>query len=587
SRLLNGVTFDHYFFCWFVAAPSSTIMQEARKYFFVIFWFNIFNLFTGRRQNTASQRRCLSKVRAAKEFYFNKDGSTTKKLQIGVNKLGDLVGVTLGPKGRNVVLERKYGSPKIVNDGVTVANEVKLEDPAENIGAKLVRQAAVNTNDLADDGTTTSVVLAQGLIEEGVKVAAVGANPVQITRGIKKTTKALVVELKLMPKEVEDSKQADVGTVVWVTTMKLIMMWKVMVKCHHNQCQAITEAKNLDAIASSGKLTDAHFEVIKQIELELRRWTSNFCGWVTTQKQYIKALNGWLLKCLFIEPEEIADGVVPFSLGWIGAPPIFVICNQWTQSMEDMILKEEVVQALRGFAWSVRYLREWHNTKLRMKTMVDTKALKRDELKIQKEWQRGVLKIVTLKAPGFRECKSQYLDDITIFSGVTVIREKAGLSLDKAEKEVLGHTGKVVLTKEVSTIVGNRSTQDAVNKSFSDPKPYWGLPQSLRYLAFGVTEQNYEKEKLNERIAKLSGGVAVIQVAVEEGIIVGGDCTLLRLVAKVDTIKLTLDNDKQKVGADIVKRALSYPLKLIAKNKVTMGVLSWERYMNIHLLILA
>ncbi|KAF6157778.1 hypothetical protein GIB67_038246 [Kingdonia uniflora] len=176
----------------------------------------------------------------------------------------------------------------------------------------------------------------------------------------------------------------------------LIMMWKVMVECHHNQCQAIAEAKNLDAIASSGKLSDAHFEVIKQLELELLRWTSNFRGWVTAQKEYIKALNGWLLKCLFIEREETADGVVPFSPGRIGAPPVFVICNQWAQSMEDIISEEEVLQALRGFALSVRYLRERHNTELRMRTMVDTKALERDELKMQKEWQKVDKELVLL-----------------------------------------------------------------------------------------------------------------------------------------------------------------------------------------------
>ena len=167
-----------------------------------------------KRPNVALRRTRSPRVSAmAKELHFNKDGSAIKKLQAGVNKLADLVGVTLGPKGRNVVLESKYGSPKIVNDGVTVAKEVELEDPVENIGAKLVRQAAAKTNDLAGDGTTTSVVLAQGLIAEGVKVVAAGANPVLITRGIEKTTKALVKELKLMSKEVEDSELADVAAV--------------------------------------------------------------------------------------------------------------------------------------------------------------------------------------------------------------------------------------------------------------------------------------------------------------------------------------------------------------------------------------
>ncbi|XP_022863959.1 chaperonin 60 subunit beta 3, chloroplastic-like [Olea europaea var. sylvestris] len=165
-------------------------------------------------KNVVLRKRCNLKVQAlAKDLHFNKDGSAIKKLQAGVNKLADLVGVTLGPKGRNVVLESKYGSPKIVNDGVTVAKEVELEDPVENIGAKLVRQAASKTNDLAGDGTTTSVVLAQGIITEGVKVVAAGANPIQITRGIERTAKALVSELKSMSKEVEDSELADVAAV--------------------------------------------------------------------------------------------------------------------------------------------------------------------------------------------------------------------------------------------------------------------------------------------------------------------------------------------------------------------------------------
>ncbi|KAF6148274.1 hypothetical protein GIB67_012049 [Kingdonia uniflora] len=392
-------------------------------------------LFTGRRQNAASQRRCSSKVRAAKELYSNKDGSATKKLQIGVNKLSNLVGVTLGSKGRNVVLERKHGSPKIVNDGVTVAKEVELEDPVENIGTKLVRQAAANINDLDGDGITTSVVLGQGLIKEGVKV------------------------------HVHD-----------VLLKRLIMMWKVMVECHHNQCQVIEAAKNLDTIAFNEKLSDAHFEVIKKLELELPRWTSNFCG----------------------------------------APPVFIICNKWAQSMEDMISEEEAAQALRGFALSVRYFWEWHNTELRMRIMVDTKALERDELKMQKEWQKLLfvgkkitnakdlivvlqepIRIAALKAHGFGERKSQYLDDIAILTGATVIREKAGLSLDKVEKEVLCHAAKV--------------------------------------------------HKLKEKKLRAEDALNATKAVVEEGIAIGGDCTLLRLVAKVDAIKLTLDNDEQKV----------------------------------------
>ncbi|KAF6174469.1 hypothetical protein GIB67_004663 [Kingdonia uniflora] len=263
--------------------------------------------------------------------------------------------------------------------------------------------------------------------------------------------------------------------------------------------------------------------------------------------------------------------------------------------MEDMISEEEAVQALCGFSLSVRYLRERHNTELRMRTMVDTKALERDELKMQKEWQRvdkellrGDLKITALKAPGFGERKSQYLDDIAILTGATVIREKVGLSLDKAEKEVLSHDAKVVLTKEVTTIIGNGSTQDAVNKSFSYPKPLQSitmrtknlikeLPNSLVMLRSFRLEHKLKEKKLRVEDALNATKVysldnfRLIQAAVEEGIVVGGDCTLLRLAAKVDAIKLTLDNDEQKARTDIVKRVLSYPLKLIAKNAVLSG----------------
>ncbi|KAF6152093.1 hypothetical protein GIB67_031415 [Kingdonia uniflora] len=283
-----------------VASPSSTIIDKKLVNTSLSSFGSISSIsYTGRRQNAASQRRCSLKVRATKELHFNNDGSATKKFQIGVNKLTNLVGVTLEPKGRNVVLESKYGSHKIVNNGITVSKEVELEDPVENIGAKLVRQAVANNNNLAGDGTTTSIILVQGLIIEDVKVVTAGANPVQITQSIEKTTKALVAELKLMSKDMSDvaavraGNNYEVGQMIaeamskvgrkGVVTLEegkssknilyvtegiqfnwLIMMWKVMIECHHNQCQAIVEAKNLDVIASRGKLSDAHLEVAEQ-----------------------------------------------------------------------------------------------------------------------------------------------------------------------------------------------------------------------------------------------------------------------------------------------------------------------------------
>lgn len=453
-----------------------------------------------------------------------------------MNKLADLVGVTLGPKGRNVVLESKYGSPKIVNDGVTVAREVELEDPVENIGAKLVRQAAAKTNDLAGDGTTTSVVLAQGLIAEGVKVVAAGANPVLITRGIEKTAKALVAELKLMSKEVEDSELADVAA--------------VSAGNNHEVGNMIAEA--LSKVGRKGVVT-----------LEEGRSAEN----------NLYVVEGMQFDRGYISPYFVTDSekmTVEFENCKL------LLVDKKISNARDLInILEDAIR--NGFPILI------------IAEDIEQEALA--TLVVNK--LRGSLKIAALKAPGFGERKSQYLDDIAILTGGTVIREEVGLSLDKAGNEVLGTAAKVVLTKDTTTIVGDGSTQEAVTKRVSQIKNQ-----------IEAAEQDYEKEKLNERIAKLSGGVAVIQVgaqtetelkekklrvedalnatkaAVEEGIVVGGGCTLLRLASKVDAIKATLANDEEKVGADIVKRALSYPLKLIAKNAGVNGSVVSEKVLS-------
>ncbi|KAK1356204.1 RuBisCO large subunit-binding protein subunit beta, chloroplastic [Heracleum sosnowskyi] len=487
----------------------------------------------GKRQSVVVRKTRPLVTAAAKELYFNKDGSAIKKLQTGVNKLADLVGVTLGPKGRNVVLESKYGSPKIVNDGVTVAKEVELEDPVENIGAKLVRQAAAKTNDLAGDGTTTSVVLAQGLIAEGVKVVAAGANPVLITRGIEKTTKALVTELKLMSKEVEDGELADVAAVSAGNNYEIgNMIAEAMSKVGRKGVVTLEE----------GKSAENSLYVVEGMQFD-RGYISPY--FVTDSEKMTVEFENCKLLLVDKKVTNARDLVNVLEDAIRGSYPILIIA----EDIEQEALATLVVNKLRG-----------------------------------------ALKIAALKAPGFGERKSQYLDDIAILTGGTVIREEVGLTLDKADKDVLGHAAKVVLTKDATTIVGDGSTQEAVNKRVSQ----------IRNL-IEAAEQDYEKEKLNERIAKLSGGVAVIQVgaqtetelkekklrvedalnatkaAVEEGIVVGGGCTLLRLAAKVDAIKDSLENDEEKVGADIVKRALSYPLKLIAKNAGVNGSVVSEK----------
>ncbi|XP_007024263.2 PREDICTED: ruBisCO large subunit-binding protein subunit beta, chloroplastic [Theobroma cacao] len=491
----------------------------------------------GRKQNVILRRGHSSKIWAmAKELHFNKDGSAIKKLQTGVNKLADLVGVTLGPKGRNVVLESKFGSPKIVNDGVTVAKEVELEHPVENIGARLVRQAASKTNDLAGDGTTTSVVLAQGLITEGVKVVAAGANPVQITKGIESTTKALVSELKMMSKEVEDSELADVAAVSAGNNYEVgNMIAEAMGKVGRKGIVTLEE----------GSGSENSMYVVEGMQFD-RGYISPY--FVTdSEKMAVEYEN---CKLLLVD-KKITNA----------RDLIHVLEDAIKEGYPIVIIAEDIEQEA-------------------LATLVVNKL-------------RGSLKIAALKAPGFGERKSQYLDDIAILTGGTVIRDEVGLSLDKAEKEVLGQAAKVVLTKETTTIVGDGSTQEAVNKRVAQIK---NLVEAA--------EQDYEKEKLNERIAKLSGGVAVIQVgaqtetelkekklrvedalnatkaSVEEGIVVGGGCTLLRLAAKVDAVRETLDNDEQKVGADIVKRALSYPMKLIAKNAGVNGSVVIEKVLS-------
>ncbi|XP_045825001.1 ruBisCO large subunit-binding protein subunit beta, chloroplastic-like [Trifolium pratense] len=472
----------------------------------------------------------------AKELHFNTDGSAIRKLQNGVNKLADLVGVTLGPKGRNVVLESKYGSPKIVNDGVTVAKEVELEDPVENIGAKLVRQAAAKTNDLAGDGTTTSVVLAQGLIAEGVKVVAAGANPVLITRGIEKTAKALVEELKLMSKEVEDSELADVAAVSAGNNYEVGNMI----------AEALSKVGRKGVVTlEEGKSAENSLYVVEGMQFD-RGYISPY--FVTdSEKMTVEFENCKLL---------LVDKKITNARDLIN-----ILEDAIRNGFPILIIAEDIEQEA-------------------LATLVVNKL-------------RGSLKIAALKAPGFGERKSQYLDDIAILTGGTVIREEVGLTLDKAGNEVLGTAAKVVLTKDSTTIVGDGSTQEAVTKRVSQIKNQ-----------IEAAEQDYEKEKLSERIAKLSGGVAVIQVgaqtetelkekklrvedalnatkaAVEEGIVVGGGCTLLRLASKVDAIKATLANDEEKVGADIVKRALSYPLKLIAKNAGVNGSVVSEKVLS-------
>ncbi|KAJ6312439.1 hypothetical protein OIU77_014045 [Salix suchowensis] len=469
----------------------------------------------------------LSPKAMAKEIYFNHDGSTTKKLLAGVEMVSGLLGVTLGPKGRNVVLQNKYGPPKIVNDGETVLKEIELEDPLENVGVKLVRQAGAKTNSLAGDGSTTSVVLAHGLIAEGHKVIASGMNPVQIARGIVKTSEALVSELKLMSREVENNELADVAAVSAGNDYTVGNMIS----------DAIQKVGRRGVVTiEKGRCTENILEIVEGMQFD-RGYLSPY--FVTDRQRMVVEFHD--CKLLLVD-KTIKN-----------AEEVFKILDNAVKEMYPIVIVAEDV---------------------------DQEAL----APIIRNKLKGLLKGAAIKAPAFGERKSHYLDDIAILTGGTVIRDDMGLKLEKAGKEVLGTATKVVITKDSTLIVTDGSTREAVEKRVSQ---ICGLVEN--------TEEKFQKKILNERIARLSGGIAILQVgaqtqvelkdkllriedalnatkaAIEEGVVVGGGCCLLRLSTKVDGIKELLDNEEQKIGAEIFKRALSYPARLISKNAGVNG----------------
>ncbi|KAM1214641.1 hypothetical protein ACFX2I_011145 [Malus domestica] len=471
-----------------------------------------------------------------KDLIFNHDGLATKKLLAGVDMVAELVGVTLGPKGRNVVLQNKYGPPKIVNDGETVLKQIELEDAVENVGVKLVRQAGAKTNDLAGDGSTTAVVLAHGLITEGVKVTAAGMNPIQIARGIEKTAVALVAELKLMSREIEDHELADVAAVSAGNDYTVGNMIY----------DALRQVGKKGVVTiESGKSTENDLQIVEGMQFD-RGYLSPY--FVTDRKKMIVEFQD--CKLLLVDkkithPEEL-----------------FKVLDNAVQEKYPVVIVAEGIE------------QEALTPVIRNKL-------------------RGALKAAAIKAPAFGERKSHYLDDIAILTGATVVRDEMGIVLYDVGKEVLGTATKVVITKDSTLIVTDGSTREAVEKRVSQ----------IQKLVEN-TEEEFQKKILNERIARLSGGIAILQVgaqtqielkdkqlriedalnatkaAIEEGVVVGGGCSLLRLSKKVDAIKELLDNKEQKIGAEIFKRALSYPVKLIAKNAGVNGSVVVEKVLS-------
>ncbi|MEU1958951.1 chaperonin GroEL [Nocardia sp. NPDC019255] len=447
------------------------------------------------------------------------DEEARRGLERGLNSLADAVKVTLGPKGRNVVLEKKWGAPTITNDGVSIAKEIELEDPYEKIGAELVKEVAKKTDDVAGDGTTTATVLAQALVREGLRNVAAGANPLGLKRGIEKAVEAVTAKLLDTAKEVETKEQIAATAGISAGDASI--------------GELIAEA--MDKVGKEGVITVEESNTFG-LQLELTEG-------MRFDKGYISGY--------FVTDPERQEAVLE--------DPYILLVGSKVSTVKDLLpLLEKVIQAGKPL--------------LIIAEDVEGEAL--STLVVNKI--RGTFKSVAVKAPGFGDRRKAQLADIAILTGGEVISEEVGLSLENAGIELLGQARKVVVTKDETTIVEGAGDAEAIK----------GRVAQIR-TEIENSDSDYDREKLQERLAKLAGGVAVIKAgaatevelkerkhriedavrnakaAVEEGIVAGGGVALLQSAPALDELKLTGD---EATGANIVKVALSAPLKQIAFN---------------------
>ena len=448
------------------------------------------------------------------------DEKARRALKRGVDQLADTVKTTLGPKGRNVVLDQGFGSPTITNDGVTIAKDIELEDKFENIGAELVKEVATKTNDVAGDGTTTATLLAQSMINEGLRNVAAGANPLAIKRGLEKGVEAVVGQLR------KDSDK--------VTTREEIAQVATISSQDETVGKHIAEA--MDAVGRDGVIT---VEDSQTIGLEKE---------VVEGMQFDKG---------YVSPYMITDTAKMES---VYSDPYILITDKKISSVNEILpLLEKLAQA--GKKDLVIISEE-----------VDGEALA--TLVVNK--LRGTFRALAVKAPGFGDSRDAMLEDIAVLTGGKVISEKVGLKLENAELGMLGRAHKVIATKDNTTIVGGHGKKAEVAKRVSQ------IRKELEQ-----TDSQFDKDKLKERLGKLSGGVAVIKVgaatetemkekkhriedalaatkaAVEEGIVVGGGVALIRTIKALDTVKA---EGEEKLGVNILRRSLEEPLRQIAIN---------------------
>src|SRR5215213_3463366 len=455
---------------------------------------------------------------AHKELKFNEDAR--RSLERGVNILADAVKVTLGPKGRYVVLDKKFGAPTITNDGVTIAREIEVEDVFENQGAQLVKEVATSTNDVAGDGTTTATVLAQAIIREGLRNVAAGANPMAIRRGIEKAVEQVVENLKTQSKEV--SGKEDIARVATVSSRDREIGDVIA-----------------DAIEKVGKDGVVNVEEGQTFGLELE---------FTEGMQFDKG---------YLSPYMITDAE---RMEAVLEDPYILVANQKIGAVKDLLpVLEAVIQAGRPL--------------LIVAEDVEGEAL----ATIVVNKLRGTFTAVAVKAPGFGDRRKRMLEDIAILSGAEVITEEMGLKLENTKLSQLGHARRVVVDKDSTTIIDGAGESDAIKARIKQIKS-----------EIENTDSDFDREKLQERLAKLSGGVAVVKVgaatetemeekehrvedalqatraALEEGIVPGGGVALLESIGAVDLD--TFDIEDEKTGAKIVVRALEEPLRQIAEN---------------------
>jgi chaperonin GroEL len=465
---------------------------------------------------------------AAKQIVFSEN--SRQAILRGVNQLADAVKVTLGPKGRNVILEKKYGSPTITKDGVTVAKEIELKDPLENMGAQMVREVASKTSDVAGDGTTTATILAQAIFREGIKHVAAGANPMALKRGIEKAVEAVVEEVKRISKPVSGDMIAQVGTI----------------SANGDATIGNIIAEAMKKVGKDGVIT---VEESKTMVTEL------------------ETVDGMQFDRGYLSPYFVTD---PDRMEAVLEDPYILIHEKKISNMKDLLpLLEQIARAGKPL--------------LVISEDVEGEALA--TMVVNK--LRGTLNVCAVKAPGFGDRRKTLLEDIAILTAGKAIMEETGIKLEGVKLEDLGRAKRITVDKENTTIIDGHGTASTIE----------GRIKQLRS-QIEETTSDYDREKLQERLAKLAGGVAIVKVgaatetemkekkarvedalhatraAVEEGIVPGGGVALLRAAAKLTLLKAEGD---EQIGVNIVKRACEEPLRQITANAGLEGAILIEK----------